>query len=88
MAIAGTPRSERLPNQIGSSPSCAAAMGTCPISSVQPLSAPSEEINAPTAIKPPAQWPHMAEEASAKGEDECASCSRGITPITVTVPST
>jgi hypothetical protein len=60
MAIAGTPRFERRPIQLGNNPSCAAAIGTCPMSSVQPLRAPTDEMMAAMAIRPPAQWPHMA----------------------------
>jgi hypothetical protein len=66
----------------------AAAIGTWPISSVQPFSAPSEEIITAMPSTAPAHGPHIAVAASENGAGEFIRLSRGRTPITATVPST
>ena len=68
-------------NRRGKRPSSAAASGTRPWRSVQPLSAPKVEIMATTAIAlPPQVPPKMTLAASAKGLFECASACVGIIP--------
>ena len=74
------------PKMAGIAPSFAAAIGTCESISVHPLSAPSDETMAATAISPAAQSPHIARAASANGACDCMSISRGTTPITTAVP--
>ncbi|MCG3143693.1 MAG: hypothetical protein HONDAALG_01055 [Gammaproteobacteria bacterium] len=88
MPTAGTPRADSLPNAGGNSLSSAAAIGTCPISSVQPLSAPIEEMITAIATAPAPTEPHMIRAASVNGATDLTSCSYGTTPITTRVPST
>ena len=64
---AGTPRGESRPNTAGNTPSAAAAIGTCPIISVQPLSAPSDDTITAIATTSAAHDPHISRAASANG---------------------
>ena len=64
MLTAGTPRPESRPNTGGNRPSRAAAIGTWPMSSVQPLSAPMEEMSTASETAPAPTEPHMMRAAS------------------------
>ena len=88
MPTAGTPRDDTRPKSAGNSRSCAAAIGTWPMSSVHPFSAPSDEIMTATPTMSAAQPPHMIRAASANGAADFTSSSRGTTPRTTVVPRT
>ena len=68
--------------------SCAAAIGTCPISRVQPLSAPIEERITATETAAAPKFPHMIPAASLNGATDPINCSRGTMPSTAIVPRT
>src|SRR5438034_2527060 len=85
---AGTPCDESRPKTDGNTRSVAAAIGTWPIISVQPLSAPSDDTITAKATTLAAQAPHIRRAASANGADDTTSCSGDTTPMTTAVPST
>ncbi len=85
---AGTPRAESRPNTAGKSRSCAAAIGTWPMVSVQPLSAPIDDSTTASAIAVAPHEPHNTPAASVKGETDFTSFSRGTRPSRATVATT
>ena len=82
----GVPRSSTRANHAGSTPSRAAASGSCADSRIQPLSAPKQEIAMTTASVTPAAGPQSERAASAIGACDCASTSRGRSPRTAQLP--
>src|SRR5215510_7140754 len=86
--IAGTFRDDNRPNTSGKRWSFAAAIGTCPMSSVHPFNAPIDDTMTATATTYAAHDPHIALAASLKGAMEVTNWSRGTTPRTTIVPNT
>ena len=72
----------------GNSSSRAAAMGTWPMRSVQPLSAPIDDRITAMEIAVAPHGPQSIWAASEKGATDFTSCSRGTIPMTAMVPST
>src|SRR6185295_3139988 len=83
-----TPRVERRPKIDGNTSSREAAIGTCPIISVHPLSAPSDDTITATDTAVAAHVPQRRRAASAKGAVDFTRSSRGTTPSTTIVPNT